>query len=332
MKCIGLDLGGVSSTVCIRANNGDEILRGSIHPDRPSVVLFPLVRKETITAGDDALLDERGSGQSWPPVAMADSEGWSSKSPPSNSGRVLLAHVWQSLIEGGRWVDPQWPPPDGLPLLHKPIPVDCLIAETQAVLSKNNADGSSASVVLAIPNLLPEEAQDALITRLLYGARLIWRSVAVAMTWAEENCDHISAKTQLAVIDVGVFGIEISLFSFRREEAGGRAFQVPIRRMDRCHVIPTGCLLTDRPAPFNGLRLATEYDRNSARKVSDLISKHTNIVTCGALGNRLIESLRFYFPLGSWPDPNPQSVARGSALFSFRLSRNLPTYLDIHDR
>src|SRR5437870_1911652 len=105
MKFVGLDLGGVNSRVCARDDARSETLRASAYPERPSVVLMPIVRKERLLAGDEGLRKERGSGQPWPPLAMAEPDGWSRATPPTPGGRVLLATLWQRLNAGGQWSD-----------------------------------------------------------------------------------------------------------------------------------------------------------------------------------------------------------------------------------
>jgi len=183
MRFVGLDLGGVNSLACVRDEAGTETFQSHAKKERPSVVLFPLVRKEHLFAGDEALLSERGLGLPWPPLAGAAPAGWSGALPPADRGRVLLGTVWERLMAGKQWPDHQWQPPDGLPPMNQPTPADCLDAEAQAVLRRAIGDGNNASVVLAIPNQLPEESQDALLTRLPAGTRLVWSSVATAMAW-----------------------------------------------------------------------------------------------------------------------------------------------------
>jgi hypothetical protein len=65
------------------------------------------------------------------------------------------------------------------------------------------------------------------------------------MAWAEDNGERIRSDTQLAVLDAGVYGFEISIFDFRRQEAEGVTFQVPVRRLDRLRALQTGNLLSD---------------------------------------------------------------------------------------
>ena len=203
MNFVGLDLGGVNSLACVRDDAGTEEFRGSTHPESPSCVLLPIVKKEKLIAGDEALRNERGLGLSWPPLAMAARDGWSRPSLPTPGGRLLLVTIWQRLVAGDKWQEPQWHPSDGLPPLNKPTPAECLTAEAVTVLKQANGTVNSAQVVLAIPNQLPEESQESLLGRLPAGARLIWRSVAAAMSWAEANPSLTAVSKHLAVLDSG---------------------------------------------------------------------------------------------------------------------------------
>lgn len=329
MKFIGLDLGGVNSLACIREDGKPDRLQGSAFPCRPSVVLFPIVRKERVLAGDEALQNERGSGLVWPPIASAASNGWSRPAPPIDGGRVLLASVWQCLTEGGRWSEPQWQPPDGLPPINKPTPADSIAAEVSSLCLRTLGREDSDSVVLAIPNQLPEESQDALLIRLPQGVRLVWRSVAAAIAWAQENAEHIRSDTQLTVVDAGVYGLEISVFDFHRQEKVGRAFQVPVRRLSRLHTVKTDSLLSDSPAPFSALQPDVTRIDSCLSEISQAITPRAALLFCGPLGTTLVDAHNRLFPHVAWPAPNGQVVARGSALFASRLAEGLPTYLDV---
>ena len=245
MKFVGLALGGINSLSCVRDDAGKEVLQGSAHPERLSCVLLPLVKKDKLLAGDNALGSEHGLGLPWPPLAMTQHEGWSQFIPPTPGGRVLLATVWQRLLAGDQWQEPQWQPPDGLPALSKPRPAECLTAEAVTVLKHAMDDVSAAQLVLAIPNQLPEESQESLLSRLPAGARLVWRSVAAAMSWAEANANRITVSKTLAVLDAGLHGIEISAFEFRREDAAGLTFHVPVRSVKCLHYVNTGNLFAD---------------------------------------------------------------------------------------
>lgn len=329
MKFVGLDLGGVNSLVCSRDDAGAESFRGSAHPERPSCVLLPLVRKEKILAGDEALRNERGLGLAWPPLAMAARDGWSSANPPTPGGRLLLATVWQRLVTGGNWQEPQWHPPDGLPALTKPTPTECLTAEALSVWKQAVGAGNSPQIVLAIPNQLPEESQESLLNRLPPGARLVWRSVAAAMSWAEVNVDRVAITKRLAVLDAGLHGIEISIFEFRREEMAGKNFHVPVRRLSHLHHVNTETLFADGPAPFARLHPALSRLEQYLNEISAAIGGPAELLVCGPVAESLVVLLNQRFPQIAWPNPDPNAVARGSCLFAWRLARDWPTYLDV---
>jgi len=120
MSFVGLDLGGVNSLACACDEAGDESFQNSAAPERPSAVLLPLIRKERLLAGDDALLNERGLGLPWPPSASATPDGWRRSMPPINNGRLLLATIWQLLNKRESWPQAEWHPADDLPQMNKP--------------------------------------------------------------------------------------------------------------------------------------------------------------------------------------------------------------------
>ena len=329
MNFVGLDLGGVNSLACVRDEAGAETFQGSAHPERPSCVLLPLVRKERLLAGDEALRNERGSGLLWPPLAAAAPDGWSRATPPAQNGRVLLATVWQHLNSGGRWPDLQWQPPDGLPAVNRPTPAECLAAETRSVLKQTRCDPATAQAVIAIPNQLPEESQESLLGRLPAGSRLVWRSVAAAMSWADVSTSHITADKHLAVLDAGLNGVEISVFEFRQQETAGRTFHVPVRRLNRLHFTKTDTLLPDNLAPFSLLRPDLSRLDQRLGEISNAIGGQAELLICGPLAEPLLALLQRRFPNASWSGIAASAVARGSCLFAWRLARGWPTYLDV---
>ncbi len=329
MRFVGLDLGGVNSLACVRDHDGTETFQGSAYPERPSCVLLPLVKKESLLAGDEALRNERGSGLPWPPIAMAVCDGWSRAVPPTPGGRLLLATVWQRLIAGDKWQEPQWQSPDGLPTLNKPTPAECLTAEAVEVLKQAPGDAASAQVVLAIPNELPEESQESLLGRLPAGARLIWRSVAAAMSWAEVSASHIAVNKQLAVLDAGLHGVEISVFKFRCQELDGQMFHVPVRRGNLLRHVKTDTLFADSPAPFSRFHPELARLEQHLTEISAAVDGPADLLACGPMADSLVVLLRRRFPHIGWPNPDASSVAHGSCLFAWRLARGWPTYLDV---
>jgi hypothetical protein len=329
MKFVGLDLGGLNSLACIRDDAGTEAFQGSIYPERPSCVLLPLIRKERLLAGDEALQSERGLGALWPPLAMAASDGWDRMVPPMENGRVMIGTVWQRLNLGEGWLESKWQPPDELPPVGKPAPAECLIAEVRAVLTRIQCEARTAQLVLAVPNQLPEESQESLLNRLSAGTRLVWRSVAAAMSWAEARSVRMPVGKRLSVVDVGFHGVEVSVFEFRRQEKDGMVFRVPVRRNDRLHFTRTETLLADKPAPFLQLHPELKVLEGHLGAISDAVGAESELLFCGPLAQPLLTLLQRRFPDRSWPVPDSNAIARGSCLFAWRLARGWPTYLDI---
>jgi hypothetical protein len=288
-----------------------------------------MIRKEKLLAGDEALRNERGSGLLWPPLAMAVPDGWSQSTLPAQSGRVMLATVWQRLNKGDRWSDPQWQPPDGLPAMTKPTPAECLTSEARSVLKQAHCDATTANVVLSIPNQLPEESQESLLGRLPSGARLVWRSVAAAMSWADLNVGHKSDSKHLAVLDAGLYGLEISVFEFRQQEMNGRMFRVPVRRLNYLRFANTDTLLADAPAPFSRLHPDLGGLETHLGEFSNVVGGDAEWLLCGPLAEPLLPLMQQRFPSFSWSAPDSKAVARGSCLFAWRLARGWPTYLDV---
>jgi hypothetical protein len=260
---------------------------------------------------------------------MTAHEGWSRSNPPTPGGRLLLATVWQRLIAGGQWQEPQWQPPDGLPALNKPTPAECLTAEVQTVVRQAPGGATSPQVVLAIPNQLPEESQESLLSRLPADARLVWRSVAAAMSWAEMNTSRITENKRLAVLDVGLHGIEISVFEFRRQEMEGQIFHVPVRRMNHLRHIKTETLLADSPASFSRLHPELTQLEQHFIEISNAVAGPADLLACGPMAEPLLVLLRQRFPQIAWPSADANTVARGSCLFAWRLAQDWPTYLDV---
>ena len=326
---VGLDLGGVNSSACIRDLAGVETLHGSAYPERPTCVLLPLIRREKVLAGDAALRNDRGLGHPWPPLAMAPVSGWNRADPPMPGGRLLLGTVWQSLIARDHWQEPKWEPQDGLPVLNKPAPSDCLAEEASTILKQLHVDPSATHVVLSIPNELPEESQESLLSRLPTGARLVWRSIAAAMSWAEANANDLRASNTLVVLDAGLHGVEISVFEFRQQTKAGKSFYVPVRRLSRLLSVKTDTLIADFEAPFHGVHPDLTPLETHLGAISNAIGKPVNFLICGPLAAATIEFLQRRLPGIDWPKPDLSAIARGSCLFAWRLAQDWPTYLDV---
>jgi hypothetical protein len=197
------------------------------------------------------------------------------------------------------------------------------------VLKQSHCDITTTNVVLTIPNQLPEESQESLLGRLPAGARLVWRSVAAAMSWADVNAGHKSDSNHLAVLDAGIHGLEISVFEFRQQGIDGRTFHVPVRRLNRLRFANTDTLLADTPAPFSRLLPDLAGLEPHLSEISNAVGGEAEWLLCGPLADPLLSVLQRRFPSFRWPLPDAKAVARGSCLFAWRLAQGWPTYLDV---
>jgi hypothetical protein len=259
---------------------------------------------------------------------MAAPNGWSDTTPTEQNGRVMLTTVWEQLNMRGRWLRPQWLPPDSLPGINRPTPAECLAAEIRSVLKRSQCDVGSTHLVLAIPNRLPEESQEELLGRLPTGARLVWRSVAAAMSWASASEDRNSLDKPLAVLDAGLHGIEVSVFEFRQQVIDGRIFLVPVRRLNGLHFFETKTLLADSPPPFLQLHPELAQLEPHLNEILNAVGEAERSI-CGPLAKPLAAWLRQRSGTFSWPDPDAKAIARGTGLFAWRLARGWPTFLDV---
>jgi hypothetical protein len=213
--------------------------------------------------------------------------------------------------------------------MNKPTPSECLNAEVRSVLKQTHCDFTTASVVLAIPNQLPEESQESLLGQLPAGARLVWRSVAAAMSWADVNAGRKSDNNRLAVLDTGLYGLEVSVFEFHKKEMDGRMFRVPVRRLNGLRFANTDPLLADAPAPFTRIRPDLSGLEPHLSEISNAAGRDAEWLLCGPLAEPLLPLMQRRFPSFNWSGPDAKAVARGSCLFAWRLARGWPTYLDV---
>ncbi len=328
MRIIGVDLSGAESLASICDDTGTTALARSFAPNRPASVLLPLIRSEQTVAGDRALLLERGLGLQWPPLAHAIAVDMPEPPVENSQGRVLIASAWHRLGTATDWQASKWSPPDGLPKLIKPSPASCIEFERRALVAPHIAPNVETSNVLAVPNHLPEESQQALLNSLPPGSRLVWRAVAAAMKYLDRMPDEGPQHEQLTVIDVGPSSIERSRFSIRRITAGKKVFSAPVRRVGDLKQWPiTSGFFATAFSP-DGFAFDIRQLRSVATEVLGEPSVDGDVVFCGP------GATAFAVAANASASPRngrtlPQSViADGAALFGRRLIRKLPTYFD----
>ena len=328
MRIIGADLSGAESLASICDDTGTMALARSCAPHRPASVLLPLIRSEQTVAGDRALLLERGLGLPWPPLAHAIATDMPEPPVESSQGRVLIASAWHRLATATDWEASQWSPPDGLPKLTKPSPASCIEFERRALVTPHVAPNVETSIVLAVPNHLPEESQQALLNSLPPGSRLVWRAVAAAMQYLDRLSDQGLGHEHLTVIDVGPSSIERSRFSIRRVAAGKKIFFAPIRRPGALAHWPVAPGFFETAFSPDGFTFDFRRLKTIALTVLGEPGDDADVVLCGP------GATAFAAAANASASPRnirtlPHSViAEGAALFGRRLTRQLPTYFD----
>lgn len=329
MRIIGADISGAESLVSICDDTGSTALVRSCAPHRPASVLLPLIRSEKVIAGDRALLSERGLGLQWPPLSHAT--GSATPEPPveNSQGRVLIASAWHRLATATDWQASKWSPPDGLPQLTKPAPALCIEYERRALIAAHAARHVETSFVLAIPNHLPEESQQALLNSLPPGSRLVWRAVAAAMQYLDRLPDQATGREQLTVIDVGPSSIERSRFSIRREDVGGKPFFVPVRRSTECHHWPIVVGFFESAFSPAGFTFDGGRMKSIAGEVTGDLGKGSNVVCCGPGAAAFVSAAMPLERSIRLTAPDQGVIAKGAALFGWRLAHGLPTYSDV---
>ncbi len=327
MSAIGLDVSGGSSLACIRgADGGVSFIRSAV-AQRPASVLFPMLKREPLVAGEAALIAERGLGLPWPPVAQVLPSSWEELEPPAENsrGRVLIASAWHRLAKSTDWQITHWAPPDNLPRLVKPTPADCIAADARSLAARCEG-ASEQNVVVTIPNQCPEESQQALLDRLPVGSRLIWRAVAAAIQYLSEGPDD--EIESLGVIDVGIGSIELSLFSVRKEDVQHETYFAPVRRPRDIHFWQTGALITDQTVPFLGFTPNPTRLRPFINSIVEKIGGLHHVLCCGPAAAAFSEALGSHQIRSRLTMLSNDRVAAGASLFGWRLARKLTTYFD----
>jgi hypothetical protein len=329
VRIIGADLSGAESLASICDDTGTTALARSCAPHRPASILLPLIRSEQTVAGDRALLLERGLGLPWPPLAHATATDMPEPPVEGSQGRVLIASAWHRLATATDWQASKWSPPDGLPKLTKPSPASCIEFERRALVAPHIAQNPETSIVLAVPNHLPEESQQALLNILPPGSRLVWRAVAAAMQYLDRMPHQGPWHEQLAVIDVGPSSIERSTFSVRREVVAGKPFFVPVRRSTECHHWPIAVGFFETAFLPAGFAFDARRMKSIAGEVLEEFGKCSNVVCCGP-GAAAFLSVAVPSERSIRLTATDQSViAKGATLLGWRLAHRLPTYRDV---
>lgn len=328
MRIIGADISGAESLASICDDTGSTTLARSCTPHRPASVLLPLIRSEKVVAGDRALLSERGLGLPWPPLSHATGSETPEPSVENSQGRVLIASAWHRLATATDWQASKWSPPDGLPQLTKPAPALCIEHERRALIAAHAAQHGETSFVLAIPNHLPEESQQALLNSLPPGSRLVWRAVAAAMQYLDRMRDHGPGREQLTVIDVGPSSIERSRFSIRRITDGGEVFFAPVRKAGDLKHWPISLGFFETAFSPHGFAFDPGRLKTTALTVLGEPGEDAEVILCGPGAAAFAAAATASAGLRNVRTLPHSVIADGASLFGRRLTLQLPTYFD----
>jgi hypothetical protein len=328
VRIIGADISGAESLASICDDTGSTALARSCAPLRPASVLLPLIRSEKVVAGDRALLSERGLGLPWPPLSHAT--GSETPEPPveNSQGRVLIASAWHRLATATDWQASKWSPPDGLPQVTKPAPALCIEHERRALIAAHADRHVETSFVLAVPNHLPEESQQALLNSLPPGSRLVWRAVAAAMKYLDRIPDQAIRREQLTVIDVGPSSIERSKFTIRRITAGGEIFFAPVRKVGDLKHWPISPGFFETAFSPHGFAFDPERLKTIALTVLGEPGEDAEVILCGPGATAFVAAANASASLRNVRTLPHSVIAEGASLFGRRLTLRLPTYFD----
>jgi hypothetical protein len=182
--------GSVDATSLVRHWPPRVELRGSFHPQPPTVVL-PLMPGEPLLTGEAAAMHRRSSGLAWPPEAQVPY----ADDLTCGVGRIPLVAAWTALLpspsvdEGlARRDDPEFKwCPEGRE--HSARAGQILAASVKAFLNAARVPLSSSLTAIVIPDALDEAGQQILLDNLAQvglateKVHLLPRPLAVALRW-----------------------------------------------------------------------------------------------------------------------------------------------------
>ena len=163
-----------------------------------------------------------------PPLFPDEQFIWNNPSaadPTFIDGLIPLEEAWARLS----YLEPRGTPRQ-LPLRwrYRGADADSTLNPAEAIANaiRQNTpiDHAGEMVAVAIPNHLDETGQDDLISALqalgIFNVRLLWRPIALAMSWASRNPDRAKALVDsggsLWVMDFESYGLEITELKWRR--------------------------------------------------------------------------------------------------------------------
>jgi len=179
-----------------------------------------------------------------PPLFPDEQFIWNNPSaadPTFIDGLIPLEEAWARLS----YLEPRGTPRQ-LPLRwrYRGADADSTLNPAEAIANaiRQNTpiDHAGEMVAVAIPNHLDETGQDDLISALhalgIFNVRLLWRPIALAMSWASRNPDRAKALVDsggsLWVMDFESYGLEITELKWRRHPREAN-YVCPVRAYPR---------------------------------------------------------------------------------------------------
>lgn len=179
-----------------------------------------------------------------PPLFPDEQFIWNNPSatdPTFIDGLIPLEEAWARLS----YLEPRGTPKrDPLRWRYRGADAEVTLNPAEAIanaIRQNTPIGRAGEMVtVAIPNHLDETGQDDLISALqalgIFNVRLLWRPIALAMSWASRNPDRAKALVDsggsLWVMDFESYGLEITELKWRRHPREAN-YVCPVRSYPR---------------------------------------------------------------------------------------------------
>lgn len=191
-------------------------------------VIFPVNHTGEILAGQNAETSRVDSGLSWPPEARIDGN--------QPLRRLPIPIAWH-LLTDSQDKEARWNMDNGANFSI----AKALAAHISENLKNKTPKNEPGEIVLAIPNVLDEYGQDALLRELIFSGigspknkpRLIWRPVAAALAWLNKTQDDfedvIDKDDFILVIYVGADAVELTCFRLRTRSDKSNRYVIPLR-------------------------------------------------------------------------------------------------------
>jgi len=221
---------GFTGVRCTAGCESRDSVASTVHHAPPSVIM-PRFPGEPPRLDCVLPLHPRGTGCCWPPEARADME--------AGIGRFPLAAAWASLPSGRTWI---WRPDDHVLEIAPSHAIAVAVADVLHLHPRLTSDGRPT---LVIPNATRESEQQTLLDEASQAGvslQLLWRPVAAAMAWCEQNRDFLrelgfrkkvgpgGVVGRLVCLHLGLAQAETALLDVVLAEHENQPWFIPARR------------------------------------------------------------------------------------------------------